>query len=31
MMPMMGPGGDNMKFNIIFTVGKPDDMYGEER
>ena len=20
MMPMMGPGGDNMKFNIIFTV-----------
>tara|TARA_B100000963_G_scaffold67943_1_gene56096 strand:- start:3405 stop:5864 length:2460 start_codon:yes stop_codon:yes gene_type:complete len=30
MMPMMGPGGDNMKFNIIFTVGKPGDMYGEE-
>tara|TARA_B100000963_G_scaffold101393_1_gene87717 strand:- start:2395 stop:4833 length:2439 start_codon:yes stop_codon:yes gene_type:complete len=30
MMPMMGPGGDNMKFNIIFTVGKPGEMYGEE-
>ena len=30
MMPMMGPGGENMKFNIIFTVGKPGDMYGEE-
>ena len=30
MMPMMGPAGDNMKFNIIFTVGKPGEMYGEE-
>ena len=30
MMPMMGPGGDNMKFNIIFTVGKPGEMFGEE-
>ena len=29
-MPMMGPGADNMKFNIIFTVGKPGDRYGEE-
>ena len=30
MMPIMGPGGDNMKFNIIFTVGKPGEMYAEE-
>ena len=30
MMPMIGPAGDNMKFNIIFTVGKPGEMYGEE-
>ena len=29
-MPMMGQGSDNMKFNIIFTVGKPGDRYGEE-
>jgi len=28
--PMMGQGSDNMKFNIIFTVGNPGDMYGEE-
>ena len=30
MMPMMGPAGDNMKFNIIFTVGNPGERYGEE-
>ena len=27
---MLVPGGDNMKFNIIFTVGNPGDNYEEE-